>query len=63
MVLLCFALLRWYPSGLSYFVFGCVMLHVGTRVALCPGLPAARLRPVGAWRFFLDRAANPENLP
>ncbi|MFC7301910.1 sensor histidine kinase [Cognatiluteimonas weifangensis] len=34
MVLLCFALLRWYPSGLSYFVFGCVMLHVGTRVAL-----------------------------
>ncbi len=28
-----------------------------------PGLPAARLRPVGAWRFFLDRAANPENLP
>ena len=24
---LCFALLRWYPSGLSYFVFGCVMLQ------------------------------------
>ncbi|MEO7068226.1 MAG: sensor histidine kinase [Rhodanobacter sp.] len=26
MVLLCFATLRWYPSGLSYFVYGCVML-------------------------------------
>jgi two-component system sensor histidine kinase DesK len=28
MVLLCLALLPWYPSGLSYFVFGCVMLRV-----------------------------------
>jgi 6-phosphogluconolactonase len=28
-----------------------------------PELPAARLRPVGAWRFFLDRAAAPENRP
>lgn len=27
MVALCLALLRWYPSGLSYFVFGCVMLQ------------------------------------
>jgi len=27
MVALCFALLPWYPSGLSYFVFGCVMLQ------------------------------------
>ncbi len=27
MVVLCLALLRWYPSGLSYFVFGCVMLQ------------------------------------
>ncbi|MFT4179811.1 MAG: sensor histidine kinase [Thermomonas sp.] len=27
MVLLCLALLPWYPSGLSYFVFGCVMLQ------------------------------------
>ena len=27
MVLLCYALLPWYPSGLSYFVFGCVMLQ------------------------------------
>ena len=26
MVALCMALLPWYPSGLSYFVFGCVML-------------------------------------
>jgi len=24
---LCFALLPWYPSGLSYFVYGCVMLN------------------------------------
>jgi len=34
MVVLCLALLPWYPSGLSYFVFGCVMLHIGRRVAL-----------------------------
>lgn len=27
MLVLCFALLPWYPSGLSYFVFGCVMLQ------------------------------------
>jgi len=27
MVALCFVLLPWYPSGLSYFVFGCVMLQ------------------------------------
>jgi len=27
MVALCLVLLRWYPSGLSYFVFGCVMLQ------------------------------------
>jgi two-component system sensor histidine kinase DesK len=26
MLVLCLALLRWYPSGMSYFVFGCVML-------------------------------------
>lgn len=26
MLLLCLALLPWYPSGMSYFVFGCVML-------------------------------------
>jgi len=34
MVGLSLALLRWYPSGLSYFVFGCVMLCVGTRVPM-----------------------------
>jgi two-component system sensor histidine kinase DesK len=28
MVALCMALLPWYPSGLTYFVFGCVMLRV-----------------------------------
>lgn len=27
MMAMCFALLPWYPSGLSYFVFGCVMLQ------------------------------------
>jgi len=31
MVALSFALLPWYPSGLSYFVFGCVMLGTGYR--------------------------------
>ena len=29
MVALCLALLPWYPAGLSYFVFGCVLLRVG----------------------------------
>ncbi|MEO6155081.1 MAG: sensor histidine kinase [Thermomonas sp.] len=29
MVAMCVALLRWYPEGLSYFIFGCVMLRVG----------------------------------
>jgi len=28
MVLLCMVLLPWYPSGMTYFVFGCVMLRV-----------------------------------
>ena len=27
MILLCLVLLPWYPSGMSYFVFGCVFLH------------------------------------
>lgn len=31
MAALSLALLRWYPSGLSYFVFGCVMLRTGAR--------------------------------
>jgi two-component system sensor histidine kinase DesK len=34
MVVLCLVLLPWYPSGLSYFVFGCVMLHAGQRRSL-----------------------------
>ncbi|WP_374380372.1 sensor histidine kinase [Thermomonas sp.] len=39
MVALCLALLPWYPAGLSYFVFGCVMLHTGRRqLALLPYL-------------------------
>lgn len=29
MAVLCFGLLRWYPSGLSYFVYACVMLSHG----------------------------------
>ncbi|MHC9086723.1 sensor histidine kinase [Luteimonas sp. RIT-PG2_3] len=28
MIVMCFALMPWYPSGLSYFVFGCVLLGV-----------------------------------
>lgn len=39
MVALCLVLLKWYPSGLSYFVFGCVMLHI--------------CRPVPLWRYLL----------
>src|SRR3546814_11648358 len=31
MVPLCLVLLPWYPSGLSYFVFGCFLLHPGQR--------------------------------
>jgi two-component system sensor histidine kinase DesK len=34
MIALCMALLPWYPSSLSYFVFGCVMLEAGRRVPL-----------------------------
>src|SRR5690606_26355976 len=34
MVALCLVLLPWYPSGLSYFVFGCVMLPIGRRNSL-----------------------------
>jgi two-component system sensor histidine kinase DesK len=34
MVALSLVLLPWYPSGLSYFVFGCVMLHTGQRNSL-----------------------------
>lgn len=29
MILLCLVLMPWYPSGMTYFVFGCVMLRVG----------------------------------
>ena len=34
MLALAFLLLPWYPSALSYFVFGCVMLHTGRRGSL-----------------------------
>ena len=36
MVALCVALLPWYPSGLSYFVFGCVMLQPRRSGAVLP---------------------------
>ena len=41
MAVLCFVLLPWYPSGISYFVFGCVMLHAGKRHRADPDVPAA----------------------
>lgn len=28
MILLCLALMPWYPSGMTYFVFGCVMMRI-----------------------------------
>ena len=31
MLVLCVVLLPWYPSGMSYFVFGCVFLHMHGR--------------------------------
>ena len=31
MLVLCVVLLPWYPSGMSYFVFGCVFLHMHSR--------------------------------
>ena len=34
MIALSLVLLAWYPAGLSYFVFGCVMLCFGTRVPM-----------------------------
>src|SRR5690606_12480380 len=43
MVLLSLVLLRWYPAGLSYFVFGCVMLHITERTPL--------------WRYLLEVVA------
>ncbi len=36
MAALCFVLLPWYSSGISYFVFGCVMLHAGKRHRALP---------------------------
>ena len=34
MCVLCFVLLPWYPSGLSYFVFGCVLLRTSSRMSV-----------------------------
>ena len=36
MCALAFALMPWYPSGISYFVFGVVMLHAGKRHRAIP---------------------------
>jgi two-component system sensor histidine kinase DesK len=34
MCVLCFVLLPWYPSALSYFVFGCVLLRTSSRMSV-----------------------------
>src|SRR5688572_886367 len=39
MTMLCLVLLQWYPSGIRYFVFGCVLLHVGRRASVAAYLP------------------------
>ncbi|MGY0559967.1 sensor histidine kinase [Luteimonas sp. A277] len=46
MIVLCLVLLRWYPAGMSYFVFGCVYLHVHGNRSLSATL--ARLSLLGA---------------
>lgn len=40
MVAMCLVVLPWYPSGLSYFVFGCVMLQPRRGRAMLPYLAA-----------------------
>ncbi len=40
MVAMCLLLLPWYPSGMSYFVFGCVMLQPRSGRSLAPYLLA-----------------------
>jgi two-component system sensor histidine kinase DesK len=34
MAALCLVLMPWYPAGISYFVFGCVMLRTSARITL-----------------------------
>ncbi len=29
MIVMCAAVLRWYPAGMTYFIFGCVMFRIG----------------------------------
>lgn len=53
MAALCFALLRWYPSSLSYFVYACVMLshcRMPLRVRLAQLLALNAMFAVLAWR-------------
>jgi two-component system sensor histidine kinase DesK len=35
MIVMALVLLPWYPSGLSYFVFGCVMIRMSSRGGWC----------------------------
>jgi two-component system sensor histidine kinase DesK len=54
MAVLSIALLRWYPSGLSYFVFGCVMLRITARR---PSLPAYLLQLLAMNAVYVGAAA------
>ena len=54
MAALSMALLRWYPSGLSYFVFGCVMLRTNARR---PTLRAYILQLLAMNAVYLSLAA------
>lgn len=47
MIALCVALLPWYPSGMSYFVFGCVFLHIHGRRPVWVALGQVLLLGVG----------------
>jgi len=49
MIALCLVLLPWYPSGLSYFVFGCVMLGLGRRAPLYRYLLELALANAALW--------------
>ena len=58
MVVLCALLLRWYPSGMSYFVFGCVLLGI-TRNASLPRYLALLLSLNGLLAAFAYAAGYP----
>ena len=54
MAVLSIALMRWYPSGLSYFVFGCVMLRIS---AQRPSLPTYLLQLLAMNAVYVAAAA------